>query len=59
MHSSLNKPAVQNSSIVDLATGLVPVALCVKMFHLVLSRLPQPGVVMLATNTPARDTGWR
>lgn len=51
VHSSLNKPAVQNSSIVDLATGLVPVALCVKMFHLVLSRLPQPGVVMLATNT--------
>ncbi|WP_313901978.1 hypothetical protein [Mycobacterium tilburgii] len=54
VHSSLNKPepAGKKSSIADLATGFMPVALCAKALHLVLSRLPQPGVVTLATNTP-------
>jgi WS/DGAT/MGAT family acyltransferase len=56
VHSSLNqpKPAPQNTrpSIMDLATSSMPFALCAKAARLVISRLPQPGIVTLATNAP-------
>ncbi|CDO87217.1 diacylglycerol O-acyltransferase [Mycobacterium triplex] len=56
VHSSLNQPAPprQNTgpSIVDLATSSMPFALCAKAVRLVLSRLPQPGIVTLATSAP-------
>lgn len=56
VHSSLNQPtpARQNAggSIVDLATSSMPFTLCAKAFRMVLSRLPQPGIVTLATNAP-------
>lgn len=54
VHSGLNKPkpVKQNVSIVDLATNSVPFSLCAKALELLRSRLPQPGIVTLATNAP-------
>jgi diacylglycerol O-acyltransferase len=54
VHSSLNqpKPVNRNASIVDLATSSMPFTLCAKAVHLIRSRLPQPGIVTLATNAP-------
>ncbi|WP_281173881.1 WS/DGAT domain-containing protein [Mycobacterium genavense] len=56
VHSSLNQPtpADQNTGprIADLATSSMPFTLCAKAIRLVLSRLPQPGIVTLATSAP-------
>jgi diacylglycerol O-acyltransferase / wax synthase len=56
VHSRLNRPRQDNrrqsASIVDLATSLPPVVLCARVIQLVMSRLPQPGIVTLATNGP-------
>jgi diacylglycerol O-acyltransferase len=56
VHTSLNRPnpGQQNAgaSIVDLATNSMPFVLCAKAIQLVRSRLPQPGIVTLATNGP-------
>jgi diacylglycerol O-acyltransferase len=56
VHSRLNRPRQDNprqsAAILDLATSLPPVMLCAKAIQLVMSRLPQPGVVTLATNGP-------
>ena len=56
VHSSLSRPQPDNqntgASIIDLATKHMPFALCAKALQLVLSRLPQPGIVTLATNAP-------
>jgi diacylglycerol O-acyltransferase / wax synthase len=54
VHSSLNqaKPQQAGPSIVGLATSSMPFTLCAKAVRLVLSRLPQPGIVTLATNAP-------
>ena len=56
VHSKLNRPREDNqnhaAAIVKLATSLPPVALCTKAVQLVMSRLPQPGIVTLATNGP-------
>ncbi|SOX52396.1 DUF1298 domain-containing protein [Mycobacterium ahvazicum] len=54
VHNSLNQPAPvrQPTSIVDLATSSMPFTLCAKAVRLVMSRLPQPGIVTLATNAP-------
>ncbi|OBA63092.1 diacylglycerol O-acyltransferase [Mycobacterium sp. 1100029.7] len=54
VHSSLNKPRPDNPSpsLIELATSSMPFALCAKAVQLVLSRLPQPGIVTLATSAP-------
>jgi diacylglycerol O-acyltransferase / wax synthase len=56
VHSSLNRPnqGHQNAgtSILDLATSSMPFMLWAKAIQLVRSRLPQPGIVTLATNAP-------
>jgi diacylglycerol O-acyltransferase / wax synthase len=56
VHNRLNRPRTQaqrpSPSIVDLAASLPPVMLCTKAIQLVLSRLPQPGIVTLATTGP-------
>jgi WS/DGAT/MGAT family acyltransferase len=56
VHSRLNRPRQDNqrqsASIVDLAASLPPVMLCTKAIQLMMSRLPQPGIVTLATNGP-------
>ncbi|SPM32692.1 diacylglycerol O-acyltransferase [Mycobacterium rhizamassiliense] len=56
VHSKLNRPRQDNQShaaaILDLATNLPPVALCAKAVQLIMSRLPQPGIVTLATSVP-------
>jgi diacylglycerol O-acyltransferase len=57
VHSRLNRPKQSNQrqtpGILDLATNCMPpFMLCVKAVQLVLSRLPQPGIVTLATNAP-------
>ncbi|WAJ47576.1 wax ester/triacylglycerol synthase family O-acyltransferase [Mycobacterium sp. Aquia_216] len=54
VHSSLNQPKHQNTgpTITELAANYMPFALCAKALQLVLSRLPQPGIVTLATNAP-------
>ncbi|CQD07417.1 putative diacylglycerol O-acyltransferase [Mycobacterium lentiflavum] len=54
VHSSLNQPTPvrQHTSIVDLAASSMPFTLCAKAVRLVMSRLPQPGIVTLATNAP-------
>jgi diacylglycerol O-acyltransferase / wax synthase len=54
VHSSLNQPKHHNTgpSIVELATSYTPFALCAKALQMALSRLPQPGIVTLATNAP-------
>ena len=48
----------QAASIVDLATNSMPFVLCAKAIQLVRSRLPQPGIVTLATNGPGPRHGW-
>jgi diacylglycerol O-acyltransferase len=54
VHSKLNGPRQHDqraaAAIVDLATNLPPVMLCAKAVQLVMSMLPQPGIVTLATN---------
>jgi diacylglycerol O-acyltransferase / wax synthase len=57
VHSRLNRPKQSNHSqaqgILDLATNCMPpFMLCAKAIQLILSRLPQPGIVTLATNAP-------
>ncbi|GBG36806.1 wax ester/triacylglycerol synthase domain-containing protein [Mycobacterium montefiorense] len=52
VHNSLNKPRPikQSLNIAELATSFMPFTLCAKALQLTLSRLPQPGIVTLATN---------
>jgi diacylglycerol O-acyltransferase / wax synthase len=56
VHSRLNRPDRGNQrqapGILDLATVYPPFMLCAKVFQAILSRLPQPGIVTLATNAP-------
>jgi diacylglycerol O-acyltransferase / wax synthase len=56
VHNRLNRPKQTNQrqtpGILDLATINLPFMLCAKAFQLLLSRLPQPGIVTLATNAP-------
>lgn len=55
VHSKLNRPRqdiAPSVSIADLATSLPPVVLCAKAVELIKRRLPQPGIVTLATNEP-------
>jgi len=56
VHKRLNQPGQGNQrqapGILDLATVYPPFMLCAKVFQAILSRLPQPGIVTLATNTP-------
>jgi diacylglycerol O-acyltransferase / wax synthase len=56
VHNRLNRPKQGNQrqtpGIVDLATNYIPFMLCAKAVQAVLSRLPQPGIVTLATNAP-------
>jgi diacylglycerol O-acyltransferase len=56
VHNRLNQPSRgvrrQAPGILDLATAYPPFMLCAKIFQTVLSRLPQPGIVTLATNAP-------
>jgi diacylglycerol O-acyltransferase len=57
VHTRLNRPKQSNQrqtlGILDLATTCMPpFMLCAKAVQLVLSRLPQPGIVTLATNAP-------
>jgi diacylglycerol O-acyltransferase / wax synthase len=56
VHSRLNRPKQSNQrqtpGILDLATNYPPFILCTKVVQLLLSRLPQPGIVTLATNAP-------
>jgi diacylglycerol O-acyltransferase / wax synthase len=56
VHSRLNRPDQGNQrqapGILDLATVYPPFMLCAKVFQAILSRLPQPGIVTLATNAP-------
>jgi diacylglycerol O-acyltransferase len=56
VHSRLNRPGRGNQrqapGILDLATVYPPFMLCAKVFQAILSRLPQPGIVTLATNAP-------
>lgn len=56
VHSQSNRPRQDNqghaAAILELATNLPPVALCAKAVQLIMSRLPQPGIVTLATNGP-------
>jgi diacylglycerol O-acyltransferase / wax synthase len=55
VHTRLNRPRQanqrQSAGILDLAANFMPpFALCAKAVQLVLSRLPQPGIVTLATS---------
>jgi diacylglycerol O-acyltransferase / wax synthase len=54
VHNRLNRPnrgnQRQTPGILDLATVYPPFMLCAKVFQAILSRLPQPGIVTLATN---------
>jgi WS/DGAT/MGAT family acyltransferase len=56
VHNRLNRPSRDNRrqtpSILDLATAYPPFMLCAKAFQAILARLPQPGIVTLATNAP-------
>jgi WS/DGAT/MGAT family acyltransferase len=56
VHNRLNRPSQgnrrQGPGILDLATAYPPFMLCAKAFQAILSRLPQPGIVTLATNAP-------
>src|ERR1700740_3162085 len=56
VHSRLNRPDRGNQrqapGILDLATVYPPFMLCAKVVQLILSWLPQPGIVTLATNAP-------
>lgn len=56
VHSKLNRPRQDNQShaaaILDLTINLPPVALCAKAVQLIMSRLPQPGIVTLTTSGP-------
>ena len=56
VHSRLNRPKQTNQrqtpGVLDLATNYPPFMLCTKVVQLLLSRLPQPGIVTLATNAP-------
>jgi diacylglycerol O-acyltransferase len=56
VHSRLNRPGRGNQrqapGILDLAIVYPPFMLCAKVFQAILSRLPQPGIVTLATNAP-------
>jgi diacylglycerol O-acyltransferase / wax synthase len=57
VHTRLNRPKEanqrQSAAILDLAANFMPpLMLCAKALQLVLSRLPQPGIVTLATNAP-------
>jgi hypothetical protein len=56
VHSRLNRPKQinqrQTPGVLDLACNYPPFMLCTKVFQLLLSRLPQPGIVTLATNAP-------
>ncbi|MEC4762408.1 wax ester/triacylglycerol synthase domain-containing protein [Mycobacterium sherrisii] len=49
VHSRLNTPKPDGR---PSFMPITPITLCAKAFQLVLSRLPQPGVVTLATNAP-------
>lgn len=63
VHNRLNRPSPgnrrQTPSIVNLATAYPPFMLCAKALQAVLARLPQPGIVTLATNAagPVRRLG--
>jgi diacylglycerol O-acyltransferase len=56
VHNRLNRPSQgnrrQSPSIFDLAIAYPPFMLCAKALQAVLARLPQPGIVTLATNAP-------
>jgi diacylglycerol O-acyltransferase / wax synthase len=57
VHIRLNRPKQvtqrQPAGVWDLAAGFIPpLLLCAKVIQLALSRLPQPGIVTLATNAP-------
>jgi diacylglycerol O-acyltransferase / wax synthase len=56
VHNRLNRPGRGNQrqtpGILDLAAAYPPFMLCAKVFQAILARLPQPGIVTLATNAP-------
>jgi diacylglycerol O-acyltransferase / wax synthase len=56
VHNRLNRPSQgdrrQTPSLFGLATAYPPFMLCAKALQAILARLPQPGIVTLATNAP-------
>jgi diacylglycerol O-acyltransferase / wax synthase len=56
VHNRLNRPSQgnrrQTPSILNLAAAYPPFMLCSKVFQAILARLPQPGIVTLATSGP-------